>query len=63
MPVAPFEAERPAILAANRSEAGPFSGGLVLNASHDSARFGKDFNLFQKTDRKRPQGRLPSTIS
>jgi hypothetical protein len=49
MPVTPFQSEVLAVLAANRSEESHFAGGLVLNATSDSARYSHDFDIFQET--------------
>lgn len=37
-----------AVLAGNRSETSHFAGGLVLNATPDSARFSHDFDIFHE---------------
>ncbi len=49
MPVTPFQSEVLAVLAGNRSEESHFAGGLVLNASLESARYSHDFDIFQET--------------
>lgn len=48
MPVTPFQSEVLAVLAGNRSEESHFAGGLVLNASPDSARYSHDFDIFHE---------------
>jgi hypothetical protein len=49
MPVTPFQSEVLGVLAGNRSEESHFAGGLVLNASPESARYSHDFDIFQET--------------
>lgn len=46
MPLTAFQKEVMAALAGNRSESSHVAGGLVLNASDDSARFSLDFDFF-----------------
>lgn len=46
MPLTPFQKEVMAVLAANRSETSHVAGGVVINASDDSARYSKDFDIF-----------------
>lgn len=46
MPLTPFQKEVMAVLAANRTETSHLAGGVVINASDDSARFSKDFDIF-----------------
>lgn len=46
MPLTPFQKDVMAILAGNRSETSHVAGGVVINASDDSARFSKDFDIF-----------------
>jgi len=46
MPLTAFQKEVMAVLAGNRSESSHVAGGLVLNASDDSARFSRDFDFF-----------------
>lgn len=46
MPLTPFQKEVMAVLSANRSETSHVAGGVVINASDDSARFSKDFDIF-----------------
>ncbi len=48
MPLTAFQSEVLAVLAANRSEVSHFAGGLVLNASPDSARYSHDFDIFHE---------------
>jgi hypothetical protein len=43
MPLTPFQKE---VMSAQRHEASHVAGGLVLNASDDSARFSRDFDIF-----------------
>jgi hypothetical protein len=49
MPVTPFQSEVLTVLAGNRSEESHFAGGLVLNATPESARYSHDFDIFQET--------------
>lgn len=46
MPLTEIQKKVLAVLLANRSERGHFAGGLVLNASEESARFSNDFDIF-----------------
>jgi len=46
MPLTSFQKEIIALLVGNRSESSHVAGGLVLNASDDSARFSLDFDFF-----------------
>jgi hypothetical protein len=46
MPLTAFQSEVLAVIVANRSEESHFAGGLVLNASEESARFSNDFDMF-----------------
>ena len=48
MPLTAFQKEVMAVLAGNRSESSHVAGGLVLNASDDSARFSLDFDFFHE---------------
>ena len=48
MPLTAFQKEVLAVLAANRSEESHFAGGIVLNASEDSPRFSRDFDIFHE---------------
>jgi len=46
MPLTDFQREVLSVIKANRSEESHFAGGLVLNATNESARFSKDFDFF-----------------
>jgi hypothetical protein len=46
MPLTPFQKDVMSVLASNRSETSHLAGGLVLNASDDSARYSRDFDIF-----------------
>lgn len=46
MPLTPFQKDVIGVLAANRSESSHLAGGLVLNASDQSARYSRDFDIF-----------------
>ena len=46
MPLTAFQKEVMSVLAGNRSESSHVAGGLVLNASDESARFSLDFDFF-----------------
>jgi len=46
MPLTKFQSEVLAVIVSNRSEQSHFAGGLVLNASEESARFSNDFDMF-----------------
>jgi hypothetical protein len=48
MPLTPFQKEVLAFLAAARSEESHFAGGIVLNASEESARYSQDFDIFHE---------------
>jgi hypothetical protein len=48
MPLTPLQKDVLTLLARNRSEESHFAGGLVLNASDDSPRFSKDFDIFHE---------------
>ena len=48
MPLTDFQKEVMVVLASNRSESSHVAGGLVLNASDDSARFSRDFDFFHE---------------
>jgi hypothetical protein len=48
MPLTTFQKEILAVLAANRTEESHFAGGVVLNASNDSPRFSRDFDIFHE---------------
>ena len=49
MPLTEIQKDVLGLLAPNRSRESHFAGGLVLNAPSDSARFSKDFDIFQDT--------------
>lgn len=46
MPLTAFQKDVLAVLAANRSEESHFAGGILLQASDDSPRFSRDFDIF-----------------
>lgn len=46
MPLKEFQRGVLSVIVANRSEKSHFAGGMVLNASDDSARYSKDFDMF-----------------
>jgi hypothetical protein len=46
MPLTKFQSEVLAVIVGNRSEQSHFAGGLVLNASEESARYSNDFDMF-----------------
>lgn len=48
MPLTAFQKKVLQAIAANRSEASHFAGGLVLNASEESPRFSQDFDIFHE---------------
>lgn len=48
MPLTTLQKDILAVLAANRSEESHFAGGIVLNATDDSARFSHDFDIFHE---------------
>ncbi|HEX9563971.1 MAG TPA: hypothetical protein VF981_08370 [Gemmatimonadaceae bacterium] len=48
MPLTDFQIDILAVLAANRSEESHFAGGVIINASTDSARFSRDFDIFHE---------------
>lgn len=48
MPLTVFQKEVLAVLVSNRSEEIHFAGGLVLNATEESARFSRDFDIFHE---------------
>jgi hypothetical protein len=48
MPLTAFQKKVMVVLAGNRSESSHVAGGLVLNASDDSARFSRDFDFFHE---------------
>ena len=49
MPLTGIQKEILNVISSNRSEESHFAGGLVLNASDDSARFSHDFDIFHET--------------
>jgi predicted nucleotidyltransferase component of viral defense system len=48
MPFTPLQKDILTVLAGNRSEESHFAGGIVLNATNDSARFSHDFDIFHE---------------
>ena len=50
MPLSPLQIDVLRIIAANRSEVSHFAGGLVLNATPDSPRFSRDFDIFHEAE-------------
>jgi hypothetical protein len=48
MPLTDLQKDILAVLAGNRSEESHFAGGIVLNATDDSARFSHDFDIFHE---------------
>ena len=50
MPLTQLQKEVLRVLAANRSEASHFAGGMLLNASDDSARYSHDFDIFHEAE-------------
>jgi hypothetical protein len=46
MPLTKFQHEVLAVIVGNRSDRSHFAGGLVLNATEDSPRYSKDFDVF-----------------
>jgi hypothetical protein len=48
MPLTALQKDVLTVLAKNRSEESHFAGGVVLNASDDSARFSHDFDIFHE---------------
>ena len=48
MPLTSIQKDILAILAGNRSEESHFAGGIVLNATDESARFSRDFDIFHE---------------
>ena len=48
MPLTPLQKDVLAVLAANRSEASHFAGGLVLHALPESSRYSHDFDIFHE---------------
>lgn len=50
MPLSDLQKTVLKIIAANRSEASHFAGGVVLNAADDSVRFSHDFDIFHEAE-------------
>ena len=50
MPLTAFQQDVVQVIAANRSEASHFAGGLVLNAAADSPRYSHDFDIFHEAE-------------
>lgn len=48
MPLTPFQHEVLHLISANRTEVSHFAGGLLLNATRESARFSHDFDIFHE---------------
>ena len=48
MPLTALQKEILTVLASNRSEESHFAGGVVLNASNESPRFSRDFDIFHE---------------
>ena len=48
MPLTTLQKDVLAVLSKNRSEESHFAGGVVMNASGDSPRFSKDFDIFHE---------------
>lgn len=48
MPLTPFQTEVLQCLALNRTDESHFAGGLLLNATKESARFSHDFDIFHE---------------
>jgi hypothetical protein len=48
MPLTALQKDLLTVLAENRSEESHFAGGIVLNATDDSARFSHDFDIFHE---------------
>ncbi|MBK8090997.1 MAG: nucleotidyl transferase AbiEii/AbiGii toxin family protein [Verrucomicrobiaceae bacterium] len=48
MPLTNFQRQILSLIAANRSEASHFAGGLVLNCTDDSPRYSHDFDIFHE---------------
>ncbi len=49
MPLTEIQKEILEVISTNRSEESHFAGGLVLNASEESARFSHDFDIFRES--------------
>ena len=50
MPLTQLQKKVLRVLAANRSEASHFAGGMLHNASDDSARYSHDFDIFHEAE-------------
>lgn len=50
MPLTQLQQDVLQVIAANRSEASHFAGGMVLNAANDSARYSHDFDIFHDAE-------------
>ena len=50
MPLSPLQIDVLKLIAANRSEASHFAGGVVLNAPPDAPRFSHDFDIFHEAE-------------
>lgn len=50
MPLTTFQKDVLQVIAANRSEASHFAGGLVLNATPESPRYSHDFDIFHEAE-------------
>jgi hypothetical protein len=50
MPLTALQKQVLQVLAANRSEESHFAGGVVLNATDDSARYSHDFDIFHEAE-------------
>ena len=50
MPLSPLQIDVLKLIAANRSEAIHFAGGVVLNAPPDAPRFSHDFDIFHEAE-------------
>jgi hypothetical protein len=52
MPLTAFQKDVLQVIAANRSEASHFAGGLVLNAAPESPRYSHDFDIFHEAEQE-----------
>ena len=50
MPLSPLQIDVLKLIAANRSEASHFAGGVVLDAPPDAPRFSHDFDIFHEAE-------------
>jgi hypothetical protein len=50
MPLTQFQQNVLRVIAANRSEASHFAGGMILNAPQDSPRYSHDFDIFHDAE-------------